>query len=306
MGIPVALFVYKRLEHTKQTLESLVANTLSAETDLFIFSDAEKTVTEKEDVACVRQYIHQANWKKKFRQVTITEAENHKGLAHSIIDGVTQIIEEYGRIIVLEDDLVVSKTFLEYMNNALDFYENSENVWSVSGYSLPLKSLRNYSHDVYYGYRGCSWGWGSWKDRWEKVDWDVTCYSDFIRDSKWIKKFNRGGNDLTPMLKRQMKGELDSWAIRWCFAESNMNMITVYPKDSLVENRGRDRSGTHCGKDSLFDTELGEKDGEYRFEELLIDKKIAREFWKKNSDTLEKKIKRNLKKIYEGHNFFRG
>lgn len=296
--IPVALFVYKRLEHTRQIVESLAANTLSGQADLFVFSDAGRSIAEQEEVSLVRQYIHQTDWQKRFAQVTIIEAERNRGLARSIIDGVTQIIEKYGKIIVLEDDLVVSEIFLEYMDSALAFYKSSDNVWSISGYSFPMKSLVDYPHDVYYGYRGCSWGWGTWKDRWEKVDWNVTVYHDFILDRKWIHKFNRGGNDLAPMLQKQMEGKLDSWAVRWCFAQSNLDMFTIYPKNSLVENKGHDGSGTHCGNSRLFDTVLAERGVKYRFEELPIDKRITREFWRKNSDTLDKKIKRNLKKIF--------
>lgn len=305
MGIPVALFVYKRLEHTKKMLESLAANTLSEQAELFVFSDAEKNAEEQDDVARVRQYVHQVDWQKKFGQVTIIEAKRNKGLAQSIIDGVTQIIEKYGRIIVLEDDLIVSEVFLEYMDSALAFYENIENVWSISGYSFPMKSLEYYPHDVYYGYRGCSWGWGTWRNRWEKVDWAVRDYRAFLQDKRWIKKFNRGGNDLTPMLKCQMEGKLDSWAVRWCFTQSNLDMFTIYPKDSLVENKGCDGTGTHCGENKLFDTVLRRENYKYRFEELLIDKRIAKEFWKRNSDTLDKKIRRNLRRIYAGKMFLK-
>ncbi len=297
MAIPVILFVYKRLEHTKQMLTSLSANTISKKTDLFIFSDAGKDLEEQKEVVSVRQYIHQVDWQRNFKQVTIIEAKKNQGLARSVIDGVTQIIEKYGSVIVLEDDLVVSDFFLEYMNKALNFYGRSSHIWSISGYSFPMKSLINYPYDVYLGYRGSSWGWGTWKDRWEKVDWDVKNYDDFIQDKKWIKKFNRGGNDLTPMLKRQMEGKIDSWGIRWTFAQSNLNMFTVYPKESLVENKGRDGTGIHCGNDKSFDTVLAKGIDKYKFEELSIDKKIVREFWKKNSDTLDKKVKRKLKKI---------
>lgn len=294
---PVAIFVYKRLKHTKELIKSLASNMLSEETDLFIFSDAAKTSIEKKDVELVRQFIHQNDYRKKFRNVMIIEEKKNKGLARSIIEGVEQIIEKYGEIIVLEDDLIVSENFLEYMNGALSFYEKCKDVWSISGYSFPMKSLVNYPHDIYYGYRGCSWGWATWKNRWEKVDWDVTSYNDFLQDKKWIKKFNRGGNDMAPMLKGQMEGKLDSWAIRWCFAQSNLNMMTVYPKKSLVENMGCDGSGTHSGNSKKFDTIRVQGSYKYRFEEVAIDKNIEKEFWKKYSDTLSKKIIRNFKKI---------
>lgn len=299
MIAPVILFVYKRLDHTKEMIWSLIKNPLSAQTDLFIFSDAEKNITEKKEIILVRQYIKQMDLHKKFKKVTVIEAEKNKGLARSIIEGVTQVIDIYGKAIVLEDDLVVSDNFLEYMNDALDFYERDDSIWSITGYTFPMKSLIDYPHDIYYGYRGFSWSWGTWKDRWENVDWDVSVYDDFINDRKWIKRFNRGGKDLTPMLKMQMEGRLDSWAIRWCFAQSNLDMYTVYPKYSLVENRGCDNTGTHCGNTKIFDTVLMGKDHKYQFETLSVNKKIAREFLERFNDTMRKKIKRKIA------NFFR-
>lgn len=297
MVAPVVLFVYKRLSHTKNVITSLSQNIESKETILYIYSDAEKNINERKDVSLVRQYIHQVEWQKNFKEVIVIEAKKHNGLAKSIIDGVSQIIEIYKKIIVLEDDLILSNYFLKYMNNALEFYQNKDNIWSISGYSFPMKSIKKYPHDIYLGYRGCSWGWATWEDRWKKVDWDITVYDDFIRDKKWMRKFNRGGNDLTQMLKMQMNGELDSWAIRWSFTQSNLDMFTVYPRESLVENRGHDGTGTHCGNTKIFDTVLANKKDEYRFEELSINKKIMKEFWRKNSDTLNKKMRRGLKKI---------
>ncbi len=300
MQAPVVLFVYNRLDHTMNVIESLSRNLLAKETDVFVFSDAAKAENGQEKVEEVRNYIRQEDWRGNFRNVTIIEAEKNKGLAKSIIGGVTEILKQYGKAIVVEDDLVLSPYFLQYMNGALDYYKDVENIWSISGYSFPMKSLKKYAHDVFYSYRGCSWGWATWLDRWEKTDWEVKDYSALMEDKTWQKRFNRGGADLTGMLGMQMEGKINSWAIRWVFAQSNLEMYTVYPKQSYVLNDGCDGSGTHVGATDEYQTNIENDVVNCRFEKLQIEPAIAREFWCKYSDTLDKKIKRNLKKLFKG------
>lgn len=298
MTAPVVLFVYNRLDHTMNVIDSLKKNQLSEKTDLFVFSDAAKNEKASEAVKSVREYLRESDWKDSFRKVTIVEAEKNKGLAKSIIGGVTDVLKEYGKVIVLEDDLVLSPYFLKYMNGALDYYQNVSDVWSISGYSFPMKSLKNYPHDVFYSYRGTSWGWATWLDRWEKTDWEVKDYAKLMSDKEMQKQFNRGGNDLTGMMTAQMEGRINSWAIRWVFAQSNLNMYTIYPKNSYILNDGCDGSGTHVGNTTEYQTDIQNGISECKYEILKIDKKLAREFWYKYSDTLDKKIKRNLKKIF--------
>ena len=298
MKAPVVLFVYNRLDHTMNVIDSLSKNLGACDTDLYVFSDAAKTENGQDKVNAVRGYIRKTDWRNGFKKVTIVEAEENKGLAKSIIGGVTKILEEYGKVIVVEDDLVLSKYFLDYMNGALDYYKDVEDIWAISGYSFPLKSLKKYPHDVFYSYRGCSWGWATWLDRWEKTDWEVKYYPKLMSDKEWQKRFNRGGADLTGMLGMQMEGKINSWAIRWVFTQSNLGMYTVYPKNSYILNDGCDGSGTHVGDTKEYATSIDEGVQQCKFERLEIDKKIAREFWYKYSDTLDKKIKRNLKKIF--------
>ncbi|MBQ8858070.1 MAG: sugar transferase [Lachnospiraceae bacterium] len=298
MNAPVVLFVYNRLDHTMNVIESLAGNVLAGETDLYVFSDAAKTEKGLDKVNAVREYIRRTDWRGAFRKVTVVEAEQNKGLAKSIIGGVTKILEEYGKVIVVEDDLVLSPYFLNYMNGALDYYKDVPDVWSISGYSFPMKSLKNYPHDVFYSYRGCSWGWATWLDRWVKTDWEVKDYPKLMSDKEWQKRFNRGGADLTGMLDMQMEGKINSWAIRWVFTQSNLDMYTVYPKNSYILNDGCDGSGTHVGTTNEYSTDISDGVSNCKFERLEIDQKIAREFWYKYSDTLDKKIKRNLKKIF--------
>ena len=299
MNAPVVLFVYNRLDHTKNVITSLAKNMLADQTDLYVFSDAAKTENGLEKVNAVREYIRKTDWRQNFQKVTVVEAEQNKGLAKSIISGVTKILEEYGKVIVVEDDLVLSPYFLQYMNGALKYYKDNQKIWSISGYSFPMKSLKNYDHDVFYSYRGCSWGWATWLDRWVKTDWEVKDYPKLMSDKEWQKRFNRGGSDLTGMLGLQMEGKINSWAIRWVFTQSNLNMYTIYPKNSYILNDGCDGSGTNSGTHSELDTSINESLSSCTFENLDVDDKIAKEFWRKYSDTIDKKIKRNLKKIFK-------
>ena len=297
MLAPIVLFVYNRLDHTQSVIDTLSKNELAGKSELYIYSDAAKSENGLEKVNAVRQYIHDESWHKNFKKISIVEAEKNKGLAKSVISGVTNIINEYKRVIVVEDDLVLSPYFLNYMNDALDFYEKEENIWSISGYSFPMKAMKKYPHDVFYSYRGCSWGWATWSDRWNLVDWEVKEYSQIANDSECIKRFNRGGGDLFGMLTAQMEGRIDSWAIRWCLAQSNLEKYTVYPKISYLGNEGCDGSGTNCGYEG-DNTSMVQRDNyQCKFEKLSIDKKVAREFYLNYTDTLDKKVVRNLKKI---------
>lgn len=299
MLAPIVLFVYNRLDHTQGVIETLSKNFLAGESELYVFSDAAKSEKGIDKVNEVRKFIHDNSWHHSFKKVSIIEAEKNKGLARSVIGGVTKIIQEFGKVIVVEDDLLLSPYFLNYMNGALDYYQEDKKIWSVSGYSFPMKSLKKYSHDVFYSYRGCSWGWATWSDRWETVDWKVKEYEQFIGDQKWIERFNRGGVDLTNMLKMQMEGQIDSWAIRWCFSQSNQDMYTVYPRISYLENAGCDGSGVHSSVYDEYYTDMSQCVSKCKFETLEIDRKIAKEFQMKYKDTIKKKIRRRLQKIFK-------
>ena len=299
MLAPIVLFVYNRLDHTQGVIETLLKNTLAKESEFYIFSDAAKTENGVEKVNEVRKFIQDNSWHTGFKKVSIVEAEKNKGLAKSIIGGVSDIIQKYGKVIVLEDDLKLSPYFLEYMNDALEYYREDEKIWSISGYSFPMKSLKRYPHDIFYSYRGCSWGWATWIDRWKTVDWQVKEYEQFIGDQKWIERFTRGGVDLTNMLKMQMDGKIDSWAIRWCFSQSNQEMYTVYPRISYLENAGCDGSGIHSSVYDEYYTDMSQCVPKCRFETLEIDKKITKEFQMKYKDTIKKKIRRRIQKIFK-------
>lgn len=253
---PIVLFVYNRLWHAQQTVEALQKNELASKSELLIYSDAPKNEQAIESVTKTREYIKTI---KGFKKVTIIERNKNWGLASSIIDGVTKSVNEYGRVVVLEDDLVTSPYFLQYMNDGLEFYQDNPEIMSISGYTLPPTSMKfpkNFADDVYLNYRNSSWGWATWADRWDLVDWEIKDFHQFINDPEQKKLFNRGGDDLTNMLISQMEGKIDSWAIRFSYAHFKQRMYSICPHNSYVNNIGHDGTGTHCGETHIFENNL--------------------------------------------------
>jgi len=300
MLAPVIIFVYNRPEHTIQTIEALSKNELARESNIFIFSDAAKNEESVEKVKVVRDYIDSIEEKKYFKSFTITKSEANKGLAKSVINGVSEIISKYGKIIVLEDDLITAPDFLTYMNDALDYYCNLEKVWSISGYNIPIAFPKDYKSEIYYSYRGCSWGWATWKNRWDQVDWDVKDYIEFKSSRRLKNRFNRGGRDMANMLDSQMEGIIDSWAIRWCYTQSKRNLLTVYPVKSRVKNIGLDGSGTHSGITAHYNVEIDKNITKCSFDDPDLNQEILKNFQNHYGSSLQYyliKPKRFIKKL---------
>lgn len=274
---PIILFVYNRPWHTEQTVEALKKNELASESDLFIFSDGPK-IENDENVRKVREYIKTVDG---FKSVKIIEREKNLGLANSVIAGVTEIVNKFGKVIVLEDDLVTSKYFLKFMNEALEFFKDREDIFSISGYSYPpsiMKIPGFYKHDVYLSYRFGSWGWASWIDRWNKVDWEIKDYEQFKKDNKMNADFNRGGSDMSDMLISQMEGKIDSWAIRFDYAHFKNNCYNIRPVKSLVKNIGFDGSGVHCGTADIFNDDM-KNDFLPMLEDIKLNKNVIKSFY---------------------------
>jgi hypothetical protein len=292
---PVALFVYNRADYTIKTIEYLKKNFLAKETELFIYSDAAKKPEQEEKVSKVREVISHVEG---FKKVTIILAEKNKGLAKSIISGVSELMALYGRVIVLEDDILASPQFLNFMNDALDFYENKPEIWSISAYNFPIEIPDSYKSSIYFAYRSSSWGWATWENRWSTIDWDIKDYSSYRLNPIKIHHFCKGGNDLDKMLRYQMKGKIDSWAIRWCYNQSFQNKYTVYPVKSFVTNIGTDGSGTHCDPTSArFNVKLSDEYS-YSFEDnVTFERKILRNFKRFLDRSLWRMIRNKLSKF---------
>jgi hypothetical protein len=239
---PIALFVYNRPQHTRRTVNSLRENDIAAQSDLFVFSDGAKTETSVAAVEQVRQYVRRVDG---FRSVTIIERERNLGLANSVISGITQLCQEYGRVIAVEDDLLTTRDFLTFTNQALEEYKDDQRILSVSGFNFALNAPRHFPYDAFCFYRSSSLGWGTWKDRWEQVDWKVSDYQSFVSSNDQVSRFLRGGVDLAGMLDSQMTGKVDSWAIRWAYAHCKHDALALLSVRPRVFHIGSDGSGTY-------------------------------------------------------------
>jgi hypothetical protein len=248
---PIGLFVYNRPWHTRQTVEALRENALAAESNVFIFSDAAAKPSVVPAVREVREYIRGIGG---FRSVSIIERAENLGLAMSIIDGVTKICEEFGRVIVLEDDLVTSPYFLRYMNEALNLYLNEEEVISIHGYVFPV--LEKLPETFFLRGADC-WGWATWRRGWTLFKPDAGYLLESLKKNSLEKAFNLdGSHDYIGLLHSQVRGKNDSWAIRWYASAFLENKLTLYPGRSLVLNIGIDGSGTHREATDIFSGNL--------------------------------------------------
>lgn len=244
IATPICLFVYNRPKETENILNSLSACRGSEQHPLFIFSDGAKNTQVVAEVAAVRKILHRP-W--PFLSIHYNESCENRGLAKSIIEGVSQILNQYEQVIVLEDDLVLAPDFLEYMEQSLQVYRNDHRIWSISGYSPPIEIPEDYAQETYLIPRASSWGWATWKNRWEDIDWDIRDYPQFRKSPEKRRKFDEGGNDMSRLLDLQQQKRINSWAIRWCYAQFLKNMYTVYPVKSKVINQGFGSNASHAG-----------------------------------------------------------
>jgi len=248
---PIVLFVYNRPHHLRQIVDSLSKNSLAGESELFIFSDGPKDKETQENVTKVRGYIKTITG---FKSITIIERERNLGLAESVIAGVTEIIAKYGRIIALEDDLIVAPYFLQFMNDSLSVYQDEEKVISICGYMYPLRG--KYQDTLFFRVADC-WGWATWKRGWDLFVASGEELYNTLKDRKLLIKFNlEGAFNYTKMLKRQIQGRNDSWAVRWYASALLSGKLSLYPRKTLVMNIGFDGSGRHGGVNDYFRTEI--------------------------------------------------
>ncbi len=242
---PIVIFVYNRADHFIKTYNALAACKEAKDSDLFIFSDGAKSKDGEAKVNEVRKAIHEIEFADDFKSVSITESPVNKGLASSVITGVTTVIEKHGKAIVVEDDCMVSPYFLNYMNSCLNFYKNNKKIGSIAGYSPAVKIPADYKSDIFVAYRSCSWTWATWADRWQNVDWELKEIKDFYKSPKLIKALNSNGSDRFIRLYRQTKGNGSSWSVRFGAHLVKNNLLTVYPRYSYNQNIGCDESGVH-------------------------------------------------------------
>lgn len=242
---PICLFVYKRYDTTKLMLKSLLACSECADSELYVFMDEARNDSEADDVEKVRALFDNLQG---FKAIHPYPARMNKGMARSVIDGVTTVLQQHESIIVLEDDLVVAPDFLTFMNTALEAYRDRSDIWSISGYTPNLKEIEQYDKNgVFLVPRAQCWGWATWNDRWETVDWEVSDFNYLARNKKRRIAFDMGGNDLFRTLEMEHRERIESWAVRWAYAASKQKMWTVNPMLSKVQNIGLKSSTSHVG-----------------------------------------------------------
>ena len=251
MYAPILLFTYNRLAHTRRCVEALLKNSLATESELFIYSDGAKDDTLQAAVNEVRYYIHNI---RGFKQITIIQRDENWGLARNIIDGVTRQVNRYGKVIVLEDDLVVAPYFLQFMNDALETYKYEPKVGHIQACDFTQEPTLP---DTFFIRWTGSWGWATWDRAWKHFNPNGQELLQELEERKLTYTFDFNGKyGYTRMLRRQIAGKNNSWAIRWNASLFLKGILSLNVGRSLVQNEGFDGSGTHCGGGGLYASTL--------------------------------------------------
>lgn len=303
---PIVLFVYNRPWHTEQTLSALMDNELAKNSILFIYADGTKgdsSYGDLDQIVETRKVIRKCKWCK---EVYIIESEKNKGLADSVIDGTTEIVNKYGSIITLEDDVVVSKYFLKFMNDSLNKYAENEEIYMVSGYTFPANKIKRRNSSFFLPLTSTQ-AWGTWKRAWNYFDESAKGYKELKTNIELRKQFNLDGSyDFASMLILQMESDsISSWAIRWWWSVFNRNGLVLYSDKSLIRNIGWDGSGRHSGKKNpFFDADWNAEYGIKKFpNEIKCDEenfKLIKEYLKQilfpSKSSILRRIVRFIKK----------
>jgi hypothetical protein len=294
---PIALFTYNRLEHTRQTVEALGQNQLASLSDLYVFSDGPKSEDDEAEVDAVRRYLETV---RGFYSLHVIKQDLNMGLAQSVIRGVSQVSLEQGRVIVLEDDLVTSPHFLRYMNDALNLYEDVPDVVSINGYIYPVTSSLP---DTFLLKGADCWGWATWRRGWNVFNPDGHALLQELENNDLTTEFDfNGAYPYTQMLRDQIEGRNDSWAIRWYASVFLKNLLTLYPGRSLVQNIGHDGSGRHCGPSDEYEVRVSKKPVKLQplpiVEDLYARRVIERYFRSLGHPTLAKRVHRKIRNLW--------
>ena len=252
---PIIIFAFNRLNTLISTVDSLKHNPESVQSDVIFYVDGPRAhkVGEADRVKEVQDYIKTVSG---FRSVRYVFSKENMGLAPSIIAGVTKTINEYGSVIVVEDDLYVSRSFLRYMNQMLVAFSEDNRIFQISGFSPKISCKLN--EDIYLNGRAQSWTWATWKDRWNSIDWDVKDYSQLVSNKSMQRAFNSHGSDLFGMMRSYQKGRISSWFVRFCYAMHKQGKYCICPSKSLVRNDGFSTEATHCTNYNRYKIEFEE------------------------------------------------
>ncbi|MET4081249.1 hypothetical protein ABIB40_001194 [Pedobacter sp. UYP30] len=294
---PVALFVYNRPQHTLRTLKFLQQNSLAEDSRLFIFSDGAKTKKDEEKVAEVRRIVAEVEG---FKSIKIITRDSNMGLANSIISGVSQLVNDYGQIIVFEDDLVTSPHTLTYFNDALNWFRTEEKVMHIGAYMYPLPEsvAENNLPETFFYRAATSWGWATWKRAWQHFEPNIdTLIAQFDKAKK--NDFSIDGSmNFWKQMQEFKAGKNNSWAIRWYASIFLKNGLTLNPFKSLVQNIGHDGSGIHSGVNDIYNVSINPQPISQFPTVIAEDKKVyqtIKNFLAKRKGSMSMRIKRFVK-----------
>lgn len=247
---PIAFFCFNRADKTKLVLENLAKNDLAGESDIYIFCDGPRNIKDLQDIKEVHEVIDSFQG---FKNKYITKREVNHGSQFSIIYGINQVLENHDSIIVVEDDIITAPSFLKFTNDALNFYKDESNIWCVSGFNYPKNIITypdSYLEDVFFVKgKNSSWGWGTWKDRWQKIDFEIKDYQEFVKNKQLVKEFNRAGSNMADMLRMQKTNKINAWDIQMSYAMFKNDGYSMQSIKPLTKNIGFDASGTHTVSD---------------------------------------------------------
>lgn len=277
---PIVLFVYNRPDHTRRTIESLLRNPQASQSELVIYSDGPRGEKDRDRVRQVRDYLGKISG---FRKILVNHSQINRGLAASIIDGVTSVVSQYGRVIVLEDDLSVSPFFLDYMNSALSVYADDERVMHVSGYWYPVTFFG--MPETFFLPVPSSWGWATWARAWKWFKKDaLELRQTFTRED--ILRFNLGGaNNFWEQVIHNLNGKANTWAVFWYAAMFRQQGLSLYPAQSMVNNTGTDGTGIHCLITDIYDSDLAQSRVDQFTRKVEEDRSVLehlKKFYRKN------------------------
>lgn len=292
---PIIIFTYNRPQHTRRMLQALENAELAQKSEIFIFLDGAKNAQAVEQVNKVRAIIAEP-W--NFKKVTICQRDRNVGLAQNIISGVTEIINQYGKVIVLEDDLEIAKVGLRYFNDALDAYEEENRVMEISGYMYPVSNSDKLPEAFFFRVAN-SWGWATWRRAWEHFNPNIDeLTANFSKLD--IKRFSVDHSEnFWKQVKQFKAGKINSWAIRWYLSIFNRDGLVLYPRDSMIQNIGTDGSGTHSDIDQVYQVTLANQKVDI-FPKIIEEHKGAyeaiRSFYRSRKGSLGKRLIRYIHK----------
>lgn len=269
---PVILMTYNRPQHTAQVLDSLRKHNIK---NLFIYSDAPKSEKDVEGVNQTRNLISKIDW----TVPTVVYQSHNQGLAKSIVSAVNKVFETFDRLILLEDDCVPQEYFFQFMHDCLNKYENNRQIFGISGYSVDISEelLKNYHYDIYFVPRIGSWGWATWKDRWQKRIEDLGLLKQLL-EANGID-INQGGTDVQVMLQNMLSGKLkDVWTLPWLLTVYLHKGVYIYPTKSHIKNIGMDGTGVHCGVTEKFETKIADTQANRHPDNMLYSEELMNNF----------------------------